>query len=168
MPGTRQPTDIILANGRKHLSRTEEEARRDREVRVPPAQKAAAPKWLPEAMRKEFRSIGKKLIALGLYSDLDADCLARYLVAHHQYLTATARANAALRAGDETSSDVWSRVQERYFKQARNCANDIGLTVTARCRLVLPQGMEQHQDDAPDDFTLRLLERQQRTAEGVS
>lgn len=45
----------------------------------------------------------------------------------------------------------------------------MGLTVTARCRLVLPQGMEQQaQGDAPDDFTLRLLERQQRTAEGVS
>lgn len=35
MAGKRQPTDIVKANGRKHLSQAEEDARRDREVHVP-------------------------------------------------------------------------------------------------------------------------------------
>ena len=36
------------------------------------------------------------------------------------------------------NADSWSRMQERYFKQARNSANDLGLTVTSRCKLVVP------------------------------
>ena len=35
MAGTRQPTDVVVANGRKHLSKTEEAERRAGEVRVP-------------------------------------------------------------------------------------------------------------------------------------
>ncbi len=158
MPGKRQPTDVLLLNGKKHLSRAEEDERRSREVKAPPAQKAAPPKWLPEVMRKEFRSTGKRLIALGLYSDLDADTLGRYLVAHHQYLSATGYANAALRAGNLPQADAWGRIQDRYFKQARNCANDLGLTVTARCRLVVPAAPGD--DDPADEFTRRLRARQ--------
>ena len=35
MAGRRQPTDVVVANGRKHLSKAEEAARRDGEVQVP-------------------------------------------------------------------------------------------------------------------------------------
>ena len=165
MPGPRQPTDIVVANGRKHLSRAEEEARRNREVKAPPAQKAKPPKWLPETMRKDFRAIGKSLIALGVYSDQDAETLGRYLVAHTQYLAAIDYANAALRAGNLPQADAWGRIQERCFKQARNCANDLGLTVSARCRLVMPTVPDA--DDDSDEFTRRLQARQAAAAAGV-
>ena len=83
MPGPRQPTDLLKATGRKHLSRAEEAARRSREARVEPAKTAKPPKWLPEWMKKDFRTLGKRLIAAGLYTDLDADVLGRYLMAQH-------------------------------------------------------------------------------------
>ena len=165
MAGKRQPTDVVIANGRKHLSKTEEAERRAGEVKVSPAKTAKPPKWLPEAMRKEYRKIGKQLIALGLYSDMDADTLGRYLVAHHQYLAATGRTNAALRDGNVTKADAWGRIQDRYFKQARNCANDLGLTVTARCRLVMPSAPVA--DDPDDEFTRRLQARQAAVTEVV-
>lgn len=138
MAGTRQPTDVVIANGRKHLSKAEEAERRSREVSVAPAKTAKPPKWLPEQLKKDFRSIGKQLIKAGIYSDLDADTLGRYLVAHQQWLAATAQTQKYLNALDAENAEVWGRMQERYFKQARNCANDMGLTVTARCRLVVP------------------------------
>lgn len=165
MPGKRQPTDVLLLNGKKHLSKAEEYERRASEVKVPPAQKATPPKWLPEVMRKEYRKIGKQLITLGLYSDLDADTLGRYLVAHHQYLAATGYTNAALREGNVTDADAWGRIQDRYFKQARNCANDLGMTVSARCRLVIPSPLGA--DEPEDEFTQRLLSRQSAAAAGV-
>lgn len=147
MPGPRQPTDVVKANGRKHLSRTEEAERRAREVSVPAAKTAKPPKWLPEALRKDFRALGKRLIAAGLYTDLDADTLGRYLVAQHQWIIATAEAEQALTGRDQEQADAWGRVQERYFKQARNCANDMGLTVTSRCRLVVPESAQQKTED---------------------
>ena len=98
MPGPRQPTDLIKANGRKHLSKAEEAERRSREVSAPPAKTARPPKWLPETLKKDFRALGKQLIAAGLYTDLDADTLGRYLVAQHQWLIATGEAEKALTA----------------------------------------------------------------------
>lgn len=151
MAGTRQPTDVVVANGRKHLSVTEEAERRACEVQVPKPKTIKAPKWLPEQLKKDFRALGKQLLACGLYTNLDADTLGRYLVAQHQYLLATGEAEKALSMKDQKNADAWGKIQERYFKQARNCANDMGLTVTSRCRLVVPNmdGKQFPEDDNP-------------------
>lgn len=171
MSRERQPTDLLLLKGRKHLSRAEEADRRSMEVNAPPAKAAKPPKWLPETLKKEFRSLGKKLISLGIYSDLDADALGRYLVAHHQWLIATGEVEKALTASDPsllssgqnirrpnlTQAEAWGGVQDMYFKQARTCANDLGLTVTSRCRLVLPK-----REPEENAFEAMMRERMQR------
>ena len=113
MAGKRQPTDVVIANGRKHLSKTEEAERRAGEVKVSPAKTAKPPKWLPEALRKDFRAIGKRLIVSGLYTDLDADTLGRYLVAQHQWLIATGEAEKALAQRDQEGADG-SELRQRY------------------------------------------------------
>lgn len=148
MPGPRQPTDLLKATGRKHLSRAEEAERRSREARVESAKTAKPPKWLPEWMKKDFRTLGKRLIAAGLYTDLDADVLGRYLVAQHSWVAASREAADALDRQDQ-AAEGWSRIQDRYFKQARACANDMGLTVTSRCRLVVPEDLRPKEDDNP-------------------
>ncbi len=147
MPGPRQPTDVIKANGKKHLSKAEEAQRRAGEAKVQKAKTAKPPKWLPEQLKKDFRALGKKLISAGIYTDLDADTLGRYLVAQHQWVIATDEAEKALAKRDQERADAWGRVQERYFKQARNCANDMGLTVTSRCRLVVPENSKQETEE---------------------
>lgn len=152
MPGPRQPTDVVKANGKKHLSKTEEAARRAGEVQVPKPKTAKVPKWLPTTLAKDYRKLCKQLLACGLYTDLDADTLGRYLVAQHQYLIATDETEKALARRDQEAADSWGRIQERYFKQARNCANDMGLTVTSRCRLVVPNlgaGQQSGEEDNP-------------------
>lgn len=156
MPGPRVPTDVLKANGRKHLSKKEEAERRSGEVIVAKPKTAKPPKWLPEALKKDFRALGKKLIAAGIYTDLDADTLGRYLVAQRHWLMATQEVSKYLSAKDPESSDAWSKIQERYFKQCRNCANDMGLTVTSRCRLVVPPSNKQSGDE--DNPFLRLIQ----------
>ena len=156
MAGKRQPTDVVLANGRKHLSKNEEAERRSGEVRLPPSKTARPPKWLPEYLKKDFRALGKKLIAAGIYTDLDSDTLGRYLVAHHQWTSATDEVQKYLDERNAEEADVWGRIQERYFKQARNCANDMGLTVTSRCRLVVPPANKQSGDE--NNPFLRLIQ----------
>lgn len=176
MAGARQPTDLVVARGRKHLTYAEEDARRDREVRVPPPARAKPPRWLPKDLHKDFRSIGKQLIEVGLYADLDADTLGRYLVARHEWLIATGEVERALRVTpeqperDADAIDRWSRIQERYFKQARACALDMGLTVSSRCRLVLPSVAvtAAARDDGEDEFSALLARRQARMAEGLA
>ena len=144
MPGPRQPTDVVKAKGRKHLSKAEEAQRRAGEVQVERPKTVKVPKWVPEDLKKEFRALGRKLLAAGLYTDLDADTLGRYLVAQRQYILATQETERAL-----DQRDSWGKIQERYFKQARNCANDMGLTVTSRCRLVVPDAPQKGEEDNP-------------------
>lgn len=125
MPGPRQPTDVVKAKGRKHLSKTEEAQRRAGEVQVERPKTVKVPKWVPEDLKKEFRALGRKLLAAGLYTDLDADTLGRYLVAQRQYILATQETEWALDQRNQEMADSWGKIQERYFKQARNCANDM-------------------------------------------
>ena len=148
MAGKRQLTDVVIANGRKHLSRAEEAERRTGEVKISPAKTAKPPKWLLEELKPDFRRLGKRLIAAGLYTELDADTLGRYLVAQHQWELATDEVEKALAEIDPEEAEDWSRIQDRYFKQARACANDMGLTMTSRCRLVVPNTGKQAEDDS--------------------
>lgn len=149
MSGKRQPTEVVLANGRKHLTKAEIAERGRQEIRLPQAKTARPPKWLPERLKKDFRALGKELITAGLYTELDADTLGRYLVAHSEYLLATKQVFKAYGENDPEAVEGWTRIQERHFKQARNCANDMGLTVTSRCRLVVPAAMHESEEDNP-------------------
>lgn len=149
MSGKRQPTAVVVANGRKHLTKTEIAEREAAEVKLPTAKTAKVPKWLPEGLKKDFRALGKKLINAGLYTELDGDTLGRYLVAHQEYLLATKQVFKAYADNDPEAVEDWTRIQERHFKQARNCANDMGLTVTARCRLVVPETDQQSEESNP-------------------
>ena len=75
-----------------------------------------------------------------MVSRLEADTIATYCVAQSEWRAAASHLNAALRQGDRSAADSWSKLQIRLFDQARACANDLGLTITSRCRLVLPEG----------------------------
>jgi len=153
MPGPRQPTDLIVAKGKKHLSKAEEVERRRREPKEETPKTAKPPKWmkeLPDAeqIKKDFRRIGKQLIAAGIYTDLDADTLGRYLVAHYGWLRATQYAQAELEARNLKGAEDWERKQDRYFKQAQSCAKSLGLSVVDRCRLAVPESTKQETEDS--------------------
>lgn len=149
MSGKREPTDLVKAKGRKHLSRAEETARRDVEVpnTTPPGAKIRAPDWLPTDLRDEFNDLRRQLVDLGIFAKLDRDTLARYLIAHQVYLRATNYVQFALDKGDATKADKWSSVQNKYFKQCRDCANDLGLTISSRCKLVIPKADQPEEDE---------------------
>ena len=169
MPRPRQPTDTL----KKHLSQAEAAERRAQEFTLPPAEKATPPKWLgrgfddatAKALKTEFRKLGKQLIDAGLYADLDADTLAHYLVARHQWELAAVTAEAALSMGlaGMKPASAWSSIQDRYFSAARKCANELGLTLTSRCKLVVP---EKHgsEDEPEDEFTRVLRQRMRGSA----
>ena len=73
---------------------------------------------------------------------------------------ASKAAGEALEQGDQEKADGWSRIQDRYFKQARACATDLGLTITSRCRISIPEwAREQPQETA---FERLMREKQER------
>lgn len=138
MPGKRMPTAVVEANGRKHLSKKEKAERLAAEVHAQAPETVIPPKWLAKKLHKEFLEIAGKLAELELYAELDRDVLAQYFVCRERWLEADKLAAKAIRAKDEKLAREWNSVQSSYFKQARQCAEAMGMSVTSRCRLVMP------------------------------
>lgn len=166
MPGPRRPTDVLKANGRKHMTQAEEDARRDQEVHVPPPERAEPPAWLMKRFHREFHEIGEILRLAGLYAELDRDVLGQFLVSRDRWVRADKLASTAIRAKDEKLAREWTGVQSSYFKQCRQCAEAMGLSVSSRCRLVVPPALAAAavEADEVDEFTQALRARQARAA----
>lgn len=156
MPGPRQPLKVIEGNGRKHLTKKEKYEREQSEVKPKSKPKfVQAPSWLPEQLKKDFSAISKQLIELEIFTKLDRDTLGMYLIARSQYLQATAELQTHLQRRDSEGAADWAGIQDKFFKQARACANDLGLTVTSRCRLVLPEKKKEEDEDPMDQLFAR-------------
>ena len=168
MPGPRQPVELLKAKGNKHLTRGEEDARRDQEVHVPPPDQAQPPRWLLKKFHREFREIGEILRQAGLYTELDRDVLGQFLVVRDRWLRADKLASCAIRDKDEKLAKEWSAVQSTYSRQCRQCAEVMGLSISSRCRLVVPEVLANAARDEgeEDEFTRMLRARQSRAAGG--
>lgn len=142
MPRQKQPVDLIVLNGRSHLGKAEIEQRRKDEL-VAPADKVRAPGYLSSEQKREFKKIADQLIALRIMGNLDCDALARFLIAKSNYCKFTDLVDgipAELMYLEALKGA--SLLQDRAFKQCRQAAGDLGLTITSRCRLVVPKPEE--------------------------
>jgi P27 family predicted phage terminase small subunit len=77
--------------------------------------------------------------------ETDTDALGRYLIALDFYVTAVKKLRTKEVKDDPIKFDKWAKIQERYFKQCRASANDLGLSISSRCKLVVPTP----EDDKP-------------------
>ena len=74
----------------------------------------------------------------GLYAELDRDVLGQYFICRDRWAKADKKAATAISKNDEKLAKEWTSIQGAYFKQARQCAEAMGLSVTSRCRIVVP------------------------------
>ena len=158
MPRRKEPLKLLEAKGKSHLSHKEKAEKERGEVKTKQQKSVTAPGWLPKNLEKDFGSISRQLLGIGIFAKLDRDTLARYLIAREIYLKATNHIQEAISLGCSAEAVRWASVQGRYFAQCRECANDLGLTITSRCRLVMPQ-KEEPEENA---FERMMRERQNR------
>lgn len=156
MAGQRQPIGLVIANGKKHLTKAEIEARQSSEVQ-PCVDNIVAPSFLTKKQRGEFDRIAGQLQKLGIMGETDCDALARYVTAESLYQEATKELRKLSRERPKKEDfedsprdfygemdlyysrlDSATRRQDRYFKQASTIARDLGLTISSRCKLVVP------------------------------
>lgn len=164
----REPIDLIIAKGKKHLSKEEIAERRNSEINIDDYKNVTAPSYLSKKQKNEFTEIATKLVDIGIMSELDEDCLARYLIAKDNYLKFTKLLNSAIKNKaskqykDNTemqrllSSDIEAYLiyQDRAFKQCNACADKMGLTITSRCRLQVPQAPEKPKENKFAKFSV--------------
>ncbi len=140
MARPRQPVDLLLVKGKKHLTKGEIADRKASEVKAP-ANKVRAPSYLPKELKKEFNKLAKELLEIEIMSNVDVDALARFIIARKMYLELT---NKILESPElmVAHKDIVT-TQDKLFKQCRAAASDLGLTISSRCKLVVPQRPEE-------------------------
>ena len=155
MARPRQPIALIQAKGRKNLTK-EEIARRIAEEVQPCADDLRAPSYLTIKQKTHFEKLASQLSKIKILGETDVEALARYVTAEAQYESATKDLRALVRAKPKQNQEdpaeylillgQWvdtqerlAKLQDRYFKQAHTAATALGLTISSRCKLVVPK-----------------------------
>jgi P27 family predicted phage terminase small subunit len=138
MAGPREPINLIIAKGKKHLTKDEIERRKNEEIQAPVGD-VAPPDYLPDKLKAEFEEIAEKLIKINIMSELDTDTLARYLLARQSYLALTNKYMKALSGTDIGLAAQISSMHDKSYKQCHLAARELGLTISSRCKLVIPK-----------------------------
>ena len=151
MAGAKQPLELVIAKGKKHLTKAEIEERTATEVK-PCTDDIVAPSFLTAAQKKTFNKLAGQLKKIKIMGETDVDALARYIAAQSFYEETTKGLRKLQKerpARDEedyypklaswvNSQEALAKVQDRYFKQAHTCASALGLTISSRCKLEVP------------------------------
>lgn len=140
----REPIDLIKAKGKKHLTKSEYEDRKSQELDVPYTN-VKAPPYLNAKQKRKFNDFAKKLVELGIMTELDIDCLARYVISHDLYILYTEQITKMLAEG--VIDNTMQNLQDKVFRQAQTAARDLGLTITSRCKLVIPTPPDDEDDE---------------------
>lgn len=148
----RQPLSVIQGNGRKNLTKKEIKERQEQENALKGyTDKINAPSYLTKKQKEEFDNIGTELVRLGIFSNLDVDTLARYIDTKTQYLQLIRelkriKPTEIIELDDGTKRRIHNRdypvlmrVKNNLFNECRAAANDLGLSITSRLKLVIPK-----------------------------
>lgn len=143
MAGRKQPIELVLAKGKKHLTKKEIAERRANEVKAN-SDNIVAPDYLSKELKEEFYRIAKELIDIKIMSNVDCEALSRFIVSEYQYQNAVKK---SLSIGiDDEEYFATLCIQEKLFKMCRSAASDLGLTISSRCKLVVPKKDEEKQE----------------------
>ena len=155
MAGQRLPIEVVEARCSKHLTKAEIQERREREIK-PITDNIIAPSFLTKKQKGEFYKIVEQLKKLKIMGETDVDALARYIVANEFYINAVKQMRKPEVKNSPTLFETWAKIQERYFKQCRSSANDLGLSISSRCKLVVPET----KTEAPKENKFKKFEKE--------
>jgi len=139
MGRNKEPVAIIKAKGKSHLGKAELEKREEEELVVPFVD-VSPPEYLEgKKLRDKFNHYAEMLLKLNIFTELDVDCLARYIMSEQLYIEYTRLLNKLIKSQDYEQMGRIQRLQGVAFGQCQQCARDLGMTITSRCKLVIPK-----------------------------
>jgi P27 family predicted phage terminase small subunit len=166
MAGPRQPLKLVQAKGKKNLTKAEIEHREATEIQAP-ADLVEAPDYLDGTLKKQFNYYAKQLMDLEIMSNLDVEALVRYLESYKLYREITDKLKetpATIEKEvydkgefviDVSINEVYKQLQKIRKDYAAECkafASDLGLTISSRCKLVVPKVQKEEADPRESRF----------------
>ena len=135
-----QPIELILAKGKSHKSKAEIKERINNQIKAP-VDNIVPPKFLNKKQKELFNEISKELIDLDIMSNLDCNALAMYIKSLDMYTKVTKELEKTS-LEDISQFKELTILHEKYAKECRMLASDLGLTISSRCKLVVPKPVE--------------------------
>ena len=165
MGRNKEPIKLIQAKNRKHLTKSEISQRENTELPVI-ADNIKPPDFLNDDEKAKFRQIADILNELGIMSDLDCDVLGRYVKSQSDWETYSNFVDEvqSLLKGAFSDRDYdmianYTSLLSKYeglrataFSQCQTCASSLGLTITSRCKIVMPQKTESQKENKFNEF----------------
>ena len=152
----RQPIKLIEAKGKAHKTKAEIKQREETEIKGnndlinPPAFLRT------KAEKEKFIYIANELDRIGIMSNLDCDVLGRYIKAQKDWEKYSKLVDkmqtrlAKVIGGNDEKTVMYTELLTKYegmrtkaFSQCQTCAASLGLTITSRCRLVMPKTQDE-------------------------
>ncbi len=162
MGRAKKPIELVISDGKKHLTKAEIELRKSTEVKAN-SDGIAPPDFLTDIkQQQEFIKIADELIKIDIMSNLDCDVLGQYIKAKGDYIYY----DGVIQQIRKKSKGVeqllpWTGALKEYegmkdkaFKQSQTCASALGLTISSRCKLVVPK-VEESKENKFDRFNKR-------------
>ena len=133
-----KPIDLHMVSGNKsHLTKAEIEKRKNSEVKAH-CTDVVAPEYIEEQKHIDrFYELAEQLKAINILADIDYEALARYVIVEDQHRKAIILLTKTIMTSDDYAKIL--KLQDSLFKQVRSAANDLGLTISSRCKLVVPK-----------------------------
>lgn len=138
MARPRQPVKLLEIKGKKHLTKEEIQSREASEVKPIP-KGIKAPDYLSDTQKKTFRKLAKQLSQLEIMGETDNDALARLVIAQERFEEANKILNKVDFFDDPKEYETASRIYAKRIDELRKLASDLGLTISSRCKLVVPK-----------------------------
>lgn len=94
----------------------------------------ACPAYLAGTLRERWDRLAPELTAFGVLDDLNADLLAKYILAENNYLQISGKIQDALSAkdGDAEEAGKWIAAQAKLTKQILELGDELGITPRSR------------------------------------
>lgn len=179
----KKPIAVLKAEGKSHMTKKQIEEREQGEISVPFTD-IKPPDYLAGKKRiEEFNHYAEMLLKIGIFTELDVDVLAKYILSKELYLTYTKQLEKVMakakivhkwgvidklasicdedgivddlkellekivrrQRGDDAT--VLMNLQDKAFKQCLACAKELGLTITSRCKIVVPPPPDDDDDE---------------------
>ncbi|EOA3906085.1 phage terminase small subunit P27 family [Bacillus cytotoxicus] len=156
----KQPLSVIQGKGRSnHITKSEKNRREKQEEALRGhTDKIEAPSYLTAAQKREFDALATELIRLKIFSNLDVDSLARYVDSKDQYIKIVRLLRKTKPSDDFKLYSQMQRSKNLLFNECRSSASDLGLTITSRLKLVIPESdtSQQQQSETQRRFGDRI------------
>lgn len=101
------------------------------------AEAVRRPAYLQGALAERWDAVAPRLTAIGALDALNAETLAKYLLAENEYLRVSELVQQAVGAGDADEAGKWIAAQDRLTRQILTLSDALGMTPESRRRMGL-------------------------------